>query len=195
MWKTLRFKITGTAPLLMHNGDLADYRNKWAKAIKKISGKRKKTEEDHEEMARLEWCGGLYLRSGAPCIPGFVLESAIVGPGGPARKVRRGKQAAAGIMVTGDFPLEYDGPKTIEEMWESGEYEFRWRVRIKGSRIIRTRPMFRDWAATVEVMVNPKLVDPEDIVAWMNTLGEEVGIMDWRPKFGRFQVESFEEVN
>lgn len=195
MWKTLKFRITGTAPLLMHNGDLADYRYKWTKAIKKISGKRNKSEEDHEEMARLEWCGGLYLKDGTPCIPGFVLESAIVGPGGPARKVRKGKQAAAGVMVVADFPLEYDGPKDIEELWESKEFEFRWRVRIKGSRIIRTRPMFRDWTVTVEVKVNPVLVDPEDIVSWMKVLGEEVGIMDWRPKFGRFKIESWEEMD
>jgi hypothetical protein len=194
MWKILRFRIVGETPLLMHNGDLADYRYKWTKAIAKISGKRKKTEEDHEEMARLEWCGGLYLKDGKPCIPGFVLESALTGPGGPARRVKMGRQAAAGVIVTGDFPLEYDGPTDIEEMWRSGNFELRSRVKVKQSKIIRTRPMFRDWAATVEVKFNPKLVNQEDVKSWMHVLGEEVGIGDWRPKFGQFRVVEVQEV-
>jgi hypothetical protein len=195
MWKTLEFRIVGEAPLIMHNGDLADYRYPWTQAIKKISGKRTKTEEDHEELARLEWCGGLYLKDGVPCIPANNLEEALRGKGGPARRVKKGKQAAIGVIVTDDFPIEYEGPANIEEMWKSGEFELRSRVIVKGARIIRTRPMFRKWAATVQVKFNPQFVDQADVVNWMHVLGDEIGICDWRPKFGRFLVIEWSEIS
>lgn len=52
--------------MLMHNGQLADPSNEWARAIKEISGKRAKTAADYEEMARLEWLGSLYLNQHGP---------------------------------------------------------------------------------------------------------------------------------
>jgi hypothetical protein len=49
MYKLLSLTIVGTAPLLMHNGQTADPLNKYAKMLKSVSGKRKKTEADHRK--------------------------------------------------------------------------------------------------------------------------------------------------
>jgi len=46
MYKKLKFHIKGVSPLIMHNGELVDPENKWAKLIKEITPKKKKTEED-----------------------------------------------------------------------------------------------------------------------------------------------------
>ena len=43
-WTTLTYKITGDAPLIMHNGDLANPLSKAAKALKQVTGKKKKTD-------------------------------------------------------------------------------------------------------------------------------------------------------
>ena len=43
MYKVMLLTIIGTAPLVMHNGQTADPLNKYAKMLKAISGKRKKT--------------------------------------------------------------------------------------------------------------------------------------------------------
>jgi len=173
----------------MHNRRLADPLDKWARAIKEISAKRKKTDEDHLEMARLEFCGGLYLSEGKPCIPAYIIERALVGKGGPARAVRKGKQAAAGLVVIKDAPLEYEGPTDVESMWEDETFRLRSSVTVQSSRIMRTRPIFHEWVAQVEVLYNPGLVNHDEVISWMNVLGEQIGIMDWRPKFGRFTVE------
>ena len=58
-----RITITGTAELLMHNARLANPLDSAAKAMKAISSKRVKTDEDHAEMARLEHFGSLYYDS------------------------------------------------------------------------------------------------------------------------------------
>jgi len=188
-YQTIAFRITGLSPLIMHNGHLANPLNKHARAIKKISGKRKKTEADYEEMARLEFLGSLYLHDGQPCIPGEVMEGGLAGRGGAARKVKRGKDAAQGLLCVGPFPLEYDGPKAPQEMWEDGQFTFARLVNVKGSRLMRTRVIFREWASTIEIQFNPRIVDRKDTIHWMQTLGAEIGIMGWRPKFGRFEVE------
>ena len=52
---TVQIRFQGVSPLLCHNGQTADPRNAYSKAIKAISGKRKKTDSDYDEMARLEW--------------------------------------------------------------------------------------------------------------------------------------------
>lgn len=58
----IKFRITlhGINPLLMHNSRLSNPLDPNAKAMKKVSGKRQKTDEDHAELARLEHAGSLY---------------------------------------------------------------------------------------------------------------------------------------
>src|SRR6202000_1931549 len=59
----VRTDLVGTTELLMHNVRLANPDDPFAKAISRISSKRKKTEEDRREMAHLEWMGSLYTSS------------------------------------------------------------------------------------------------------------------------------------
>lgn len=188
MIEKLSYRIRGVAPLIMHNGQLADPANEWTRAVKEISGKRKKTDADYEEMARLEWMGGLYLHEGEPCIPGYVLEGVLIGKGGAARKQRMGKQAAAGLYALENFPLEYEGPRDPVEMWKDKRFQLRVPVVVNTSRVIRTRPIFNEWAATVAVEVDTELVNVDDVDLWMKIAGKQVGFMDWRPKCGRFEV-------
>ena len=188
-YETIQFQITGVSPLIMHNGQLADPLNTFSKQIKKISGKRAKTDADHEEIARLEFLGSLYLHNGEPCIPGHVIEGGLSGRGGAARKVKRGKEAAQGIICVGPFSLEYEGARDPKGLWENKDFVLRVAVRLKGSKIMRTRPIFREWAAKIEVEYNPQIVNCQDVIDWMTVLGATIGIMDWRPKFGRFEIE------
>jgi hypothetical protein len=62
-------KLTGTRPLLLHNVQLADPDNRWAREIAQITKKRKKTEEDRKAIADLEWEGGLYIHNGVISMP------------------------------------------------------------------------------------------------------------------------------
>lgn len=185
MYEKLSFRIQGVSPLVMHNGQLADPLNKWAKDLSKISSKKPKTEADHAEMARLEWHGSLYLHDGKPCIPGELIEAAMIEG---ARKTKRGKLATAGILCAGNYLLEYDGPDNVKELWEDERFRQRVGVRIQRVRVMRTRPTFPEWAANIEMEYMPTVLNKGDIGDILKTVGQIIGIGDWRPRFGRFEV-------
>ena len=186
--KTLNFQIVGVSPLIMHNGRLADPSDSYTRAIKEISGKRKKTDADYEEMARLEFLGGLYLLDNQPCIPSYVFEACLIGKSGAARMENMGKKAAAALWVTGDFPLMYDGPKDPHELWDDEQFRMVAPVRVGQARVMRTRAMFKEWSAEISFGFNPDLLNEDMVRTWPEIAGEQVGLMDWRPKFGRFEV-------
>ena len=69
----------GTAPLLMHNARLVDPLDMVVKKIREVSTKTKKTDEDHEEIAKLEWLGGIYYDpSLGPYVPTLNLHRCLV---------------------------------------------------------------------------------------------------------------------
>lgn len=183
-YSTLNFKIAGISPLVMRNGQLANPLNRFAKDINSISRKRRKTEADIEEIARLEWLGSLYLTKAEPCIPGEMVEACIIKG---AMTQKRGKQAKAGILCLGAFPLQYEGPRNPLELWEREEFRLVAAVKVGNSRLMRTRPIFRNWGAEFEVRYNPALLNADEVSHFLAVAGELEGIGDWRPRFGRFE--------
>jgi hypothetical protein len=47
-----KFRLTSESPLLLHNGQTADPSNRFSKEMKKISGKRGKTDADFEQLSK-----------------------------------------------------------------------------------------------------------------------------------------------
>lgn len=87
------------------------------------------------------------------------------------------------------FALEYDGPRKPEELWEDDRFRLSVGVRVQRSRIQRTRARFPAWAATVAVDFMPVELNASDIEEMMAVAGMRIGLMDWRPRFGRFTAE------
>lgn len=168
----------------MHNGQLADPLNKFSKDLKRVSGKRAKTDADFAEMAKIEWYASLYVDDGKLCIPMEVLEAALVEG---AKKQKLGKQTQSTLFVTGNAILHFDGDKlTADELWERGANRLTTGVRIQRNRVMRTRPRIEKWWCEAEVQFDDKILDPAKITEIVTTTGREIGIGDWRPKFGRF---------
>jgi hypothetical protein len=186
MYHTFHCKIIGVSPLIMHNGQLADPLNPLAKAMKQLSGKRDKTDADLAELARLEWYGSLYLEDGAPCMPGEVLEAHLIES---AKKRKKGPQAKAGIYCDGNSPLLYEGPRDPEALWAHPEFRLTVGARVQRNRVMRTRPIFREWALRVQIAFNDTLLNTADTHEFLRLGGEHIGLGDWRPKFGRFEVQ------
>jgi hypothetical protein len=186
----IKFRLTSAAPLLMHNAQLVDPLNTWNREIKRISGKRKKVDADHAEIARLEYLAGLYLTKDGkkmrPCVPSTIIEACLLGA---ARTQKRGKQVQAGVIVPSDAILEYDGPVEPRELAASSDFVLRTPAKVGQARVMRTRPMFRKWSAVVPVDYHATDLDRDTIVDLMQIAGEIIGFGDWRPKFGRFTSE------
>jgi hypothetical protein len=184
-YQSLTFRIASASPFLMHNGQLSDPLSEASQSLAEVHAKKKKTENDHKEMSRREYLGGLYMDENGPCIPAEMLEAMIIGG---AKKDKMGQQAKAAIIVENHASLEYDGPRDPKELWESGKFVYRTSARVGMSRVQRTRPRFKTWEAEFEVRVNADLVNPKKVKDFIVTAGEQIGIGDWRPKFGRFLV-------
>lgn len=185
-YKRLKFQVIGVSPLIMHNGQLANPLNPHARQMKRITEKRKKTDADYEQLAKLAWFGGLYLDDEKrPCIPGEVIEGTFIRM---AKKLRLGEQAKAGMISTGPWALEYDGPRDLEELWSDERFRLSAIVIVKGSRIVRTRPIFRQWALSFDIDFMPDELNQRGVIDMVHTMGRIVGFGDWRPKFGRFNV-------
>jgi hypothetical protein len=188
--------ITGTTALLMHNGQLADAMNEWVSRIKKITSlppKQKTSEESQFELARLEFQGGLWYEDAeGPVIPGRALEAVLVEG---ARKQRLGKQFEAGVIIPAEsYQLEYTGPRTREALWADPAFRSRVSCVVGQARVMRTRPIFRDWSCAFDIRVVDESLDVSQIQQALITAGKYVGIGDWRPRYGLFQVTTFEEV-
>lgn len=188
MLNQVEFHIKGKSPLMVHNAQLADPTNKFTKAIAELTKKRTKTDEDRLEIARLEFHGGLYLDAkGHPCLPGVGIDSAIVSA---AKKRRQGPQAKAGIITDGDVPILYDGPKNPGKMWASGRFADTRGAIVSGSRVMRTRPIFPEWELKWATSFDPELLNARDLIDWVDILGRQVGLYEFRPRYGRFEVVS-----
>lgn len=184
---TIRFLMTGTAPLLMHNARLADPLDPASKALAAVTSKRKKTDNDIEEIAKLEFKGSLYTNgANEPVIPARLIYGMLAGKGGAARMQKSGQQAKAGLFVKGNFSLQYDGPKDPDSLWKDQRFRSRVNAKVGPATIMRTRPIFEEWKVEVEVNFNPDILNRQTLIEWMQLAGEQVGIGDWRPQHGRF---------
>jgi hypothetical protein len=184
MLDTMKFQISGIAPLIMHNGQLADPSNVWSKALSKISRKRGKTEEDYAEMSRVEWFGSLYTHEGRIGITADVLLGFLLKAG---KQFKLGPKVSAGLFETQEFyPLNYDGSKDPEKLFAAGTHIDKRGVKVTTSRVMRTRPIFRTWSLDFGVNVNTDIIDLDDVAKLVERGGEAVGLCDYRPRYGRF---------
>ena len=185
-WQTLKYQLTSSAPLLMHNGQMANPVNKFAKALKQVSSKRAKTDADYEEMARIEFVASLYMGEDGPIIPSYVIDSMVVTA---AKKSKEGISAKSGAFCLEHARLEYDGPRVTEALWCDEDFRHVAIVRVGTARVARTRPVFKEWGAVISINIEPTIVNPARVDDWLAIAGTQVGIGDWRPQHGRFQAQ------
>lgn len=178
-------EIIGTTPLLMHSARLSNPLDPNARAMKKISAKRNKSEEDYVQLARLEFIGGLYHDADTgPYVPGANIFRSLVDAG---RKRKLGTRVTSALFVQDDVnPLAYKGPRDVEELWADPNFRHEASVKVGTSRVIRTRPQFKLWATEAILVVDTEVLDHDDLAQITEIAGSMIGLGDWRPIFGRF---------
>jgi hypothetical protein len=184
--ETINIRMISAAPLLMHNGALADPLDERSINLAAITSKRNKTRADHEEISRLEWFGGLWLENNLPCLPAAALKAALIDG---ARTRKKGKAVTAGLWIEDPAMLNYDGAEDVRELWEDKRFRLRTGVRIAQNRMMRTRARFPEWSATVSAKFLPTVLNRSEVIEFFQIAGFLVGIGDWRPEHGRFIVE------
>jgi hypothetical protein len=184
----------GGSALVMHNERLADPLDSFTQAISGISKKRNKTTADHEELAHLEFLGGLYTDpmiefpvNGAkahPVVPAWNILRCLQDGG---RRHKRGADVPRGIYPLAEYAvIKYDGPTKPEELWKNGGFSLRKSVGIQRSRTMRTRPMFTEWTAELPIEVDATIFDLHALRNIWKDAGTYAGLGEMRPVYGRF---------
>jgi hypothetical protein len=188
----MKVRLDSIAPLILHNGDLADPQYPFSIAKKKLTSSRKKTDSDVEEISKLEFLGSFY--GPAPrtdvLIPANMLLGMIIKG---AKQLKMGNEAKAGIFINKSFvPLEYKGPRTPQELYEDKKFVLRKVIKQGTSSIVRVRPIFDKWAIEFEVSFIEEVISEKSIKLLLEKAGLVCGLGDWRPQHGRFVVSRFE---
>lgn len=188
----IKVRINGLTAILMHNGRLANPLDEHTKHLKKLTSKpsSKRTDEDYIECLRAEWMGSLYIDETGPFIPADNLDACIKGG---AKLSKLGKRFGSAVQVHDDrVYIDYPGPRDADGLWAAGFRDISG-VKVGQARVMRCRPIFREWAAAFEVNFDPSSVDRDQVVTAIAGAGKDVGLFDRRPekggRFGKFSVE------
>jgi len=185
--KTAQYSITGITPLIMHSERCVNPFDPLTREIKALTGKRKKTEDDLLEISRLEWLGGLYYNEDAGIhVPGYNMLAAIING---AKLHKLGTAIKRAVLVTDDaIAVDYVGPKKPDDLFKDKSFVDIRSVKVGTSKIMRCRPIFKKWALKFSIAYDEASIQKGDIDMCIKSTGQMVGLGDYRPRFGRFEV-------
>ena len=201
MLTPLHVELQGSGVLLLHNPALADPKAPVVKQIAAITKKRTKTDEDREQIERLEWFSSLYIEDGEIGVPSSHPRGALVGA---ARASKQGKLIERGIMIPVTFlPLSFpgsdkvaDGTVSLDDLYSNPSYSYRASVVVSGRRTFRVRPRFTDWSLQCTFLIDDGLLDEGEFLSILEIAGIREGIGDNRRNgFGRFTVKALPSKN
>jgi len=198
-WTKCKLELTGVAPLLMHRL-IPEVLTKNEEIMAGLPDPEpsKKHSPEWEEWAWREWRRTSYWKEGTDnqpgylYIPGSAIEGTIrdAGKGDKINKVTAWKVIQSAFYCDGlEFPLITDTViESLDDVEEAG-WVVTHAVRIQSARIPRRRicvPV--PWKCTIKCMVETNVVPKGKFESLVERAGDLVGILDWRPKYGRFKV-------
>ena len=173
--KTIKVKISGTSPLLMHSFPLEP-----------IEAIEKKPKEEQAELAAYR------NPDGKLHVPGLNVQRALIAGAVYSKGKGRAslqRPAAACLDISPEYIL------LDNDHWD--EIDSR-RVVVPATRgaVIRHRPRFNKWDLTFELEYDDTLLTEAQVRRIVDDTGKRVGLLDFRPEkkgpFGRFVVTHWE---
>lgn len=171
--------VVGTAPFLFHRWSVDGVEAK-SKAAK---GSKAKKSDDLESYVYRNPQGEL-------CIPGEYLRMAIIGAAKFRQDPRSPRKSAMDLFKAGVVAIEPLCSLGVKD-WS---YVDRRRVMVQRNGITRARPAMEvGWKVNFLIQVLlPEYINQEILNEVVQSAGRLIGIGDFRPTYGRFQVTSFE---
>jgi hypothetical protein len=174
-------EITGSADVLFHrwqNEVVAE------KAAARKGSAAKKTDNVESYVYRDE--------EGFICLPGEYLRGAIIGASKFRQDPRSPRKSAMDLFKAGIISLTPLASLGVKE-WD---YEDRRRVMIQRNGVTRVRPALRKgWKCSIDLMVNvPEYIDQAFLLDVIGTAGRLIGVADFRPTYGRFDLTGFTKI-
>lgn len=127
--------------------------------------------------------------AGEICVPGEYLRGAIIAAAKYRQDPRSPRKSAVDIIKAAVVSLTPLASLGVKE-WN---YEHKCRVQIQRSGVTRVRPAISEgWKAVFILMVNlPEYVSTGMLHGLINDAGRLIGVADFRPTYGRFNVTKF----
>ena len=175
---SVKVTIEGAAPLLFHRWNVEAVAEK-AKAAK---GSKAKKEDNVESYVYRDEKRHI-------CLPGEYFRQAIIHAAKYMQDPRSPRKSAMDLFKAGLVVLtDYASLGTSE--WDFLDQR---RVAVQRNGLTRVRPaMHKGWRATVELQVLlPEYITREILNAAIQNAGRLVGVGDFRPTYGRFQIVEF----
>lgn len=127
---------------------------------------------------------------GQIAIPGEYLRQSVIAAARFRQDPRSPRKSGVDLYKAGIVSLTALAPLG-KDTWD---YEDRRRVVIQRNGVNRTRPAMKaGWQACFEILVNlPEYIAPSDLNEVISAAGRLIGMGDFRPSYGRFNVVRFE---
>jgi hypothetical protein len=182
---TAHVTISGSADLLLHAWNCEAVAEK-SKAKK--GSEAKKSDNIESYVVRNE--------DGIICLPAEYLRMAVVAAAKFRQDPRSPRKSAMDLFKAAVVSLSPLSPIINREgkISKDWDFEHRCRVQVQRNGITRVRPAFKDgWSADISLMIiAPEYIDPPMLHEVISAAGRLIGVGDFRPTYGRFQVTKFE---
>jgi hypothetical protein len=186
MPRKIEVEIKGVCSLIQHKMPIG----KDSEEYKKLTEILRKDSDNAEAYTKQAELSTYKDSKGKYCIPAVHLEGAIIKAGPNFRVEGKGKKTYKDYMKA--FIIFQPNMIVIEPQKYILNRTF---VRIGPSRILRTRPEFEEgWTAKFTLIVLDDTIPLTILKDVLEYAGQYVGIGDWRPKYGRFEVTLFREI-
>ena len=174
----------------MHNPQMVNPFNEFTKAIKPLTSKQKKTEEDVMQLYKLQFMASLYFKNGQYIIPAQMFWKSICTA---AKEQKLGKKFEQSMIVPDDCLLDFDDKDCPPDMLFDDEELRNKYVDIRDGVIMRARvpvcrSIFPQWKTVVTIWYDESQIDVADIVRMIEIAGLRYGIGTYRTFYGKFSA-------
>lgn len=172
--------------MLMHSDVTANPLGYWSKELKKFTSKRKKTDEDHEMISFIEFQASCYFENGKYFIPSANIEACMLAS---AKHFKMGTLIKQSCVVPDDAKFSFEDEELKpSDLYGEKKYVDMRTVKVGTAKTIRTRPIFNTWECEFNLFLDESKMNEEQIINIVENAGKYVGLGDYRPRYGRFEI-------
>ena len=188
--KSIKFRITGTCPLMLNNPQTVNPMNVFAKEIKALTSKRTKTDEDQNEIFHLKFLASCYYNDkGQYILPANMIAKSFEAG---AKENKLGAKFQRSVFVNEDGVLKFkDNGCSPEELWQnhSETYVDIRPVGVQKSKIVTARMIVPEWSMDGELQFDESQLNKSEVWLALTNAGLRYGIGTYRQCYGRYSIE------
>lgn len=182
--------MTGTCPLMLNNPQTVNPMNEYSKALKELTSKRTKTDDDQNEIFHLKFLASCYYNNkGQYFLPANMIAKSFEAG---AKENKLGKKFQQSVFVFNDAVLKFpDNGCTPEELWKnhSETYVDIRPVGIMKAKVVTARMIIPEWSIEGELHFDESQLNKSEVWLAMTNAGLRYGIGTYRQCYGRYKIE------